>query len=200
MSSIDAFILIGGLSSRMGRDKAAIEINGVPMSELVAKAIREALPQVKIRLVAADEMQLMRLLNIDILDGFLLDIYKGRGPAGGVYTALANSEKEWAFIAACDLPFLTPNVITTLSDQIRENNDVIVPLQPDGRVQPLAAFYKVKTVREHLANLLEIPRPSPSMAEVFVGLNVIQFAFDHTVNTMGSGEIFHNVNTPGDII
>src|SRR3981081_963293 len=74
------FVLVGGNSSRMGKDKARLPFGGGTLAEYVAKAVREAAGSVT--LVGAPE----RYLSL----GFpmLTDIRKGAGPLSGIHTAL----------------------------------------------------------------------------------------------------------------
>ncbi len=197
--NIDAFILVGGRSTRMGRDKAFVPFKGSPMVERIALTIREALKGAPIRLVAADHEQLLRLGPTDIADGFVLDVVYRRGPAAGLYTALANTENEWTFVAACDLPLISSDLIRHLSEKLDQEWDAVVPIQPDGRPQPLAAFYRARSVRDRLSDLLDRPRPSPSMLEVLERLSVRYIAFEEFEHFTGSGSFFTNVNSPEDL-
>lgn len=196
MNDLEAFILIGGRSSRMGSDKAAVLFEGVPMAERVAATIRKAFPNIHLRLVASGQEQLLSLPDNDFADGFVFDTVAERGPVGGIYSALANSEKEWALILACDMPMISASLLKQVADLISENIDAVVPLQPDGRPQPLAAFYRAKTVRDVIDKLLERPRPTPSMREVLDGLRV---RFVPTAEIEGAGDLFTNVNSQDDI-
>ncbi|NOT48612.1 MAG: NTP transferase domain-containing protein [Acidobacteria bacterium] len=197
--SIEAFILIGGRSTRLGRDKAAVSLGGSPMVFRIGASIRGALDGVLVRLVAADERQLLALSGLDTLDGFVFDIYQGRGPAGGLHAALANTDKEWAFIAACDIPLISADLIRCLADKINDSVDAVVPVQPDGRLQPLAAFYRVKIVRERLEESLERARPAPSMKAILDGLRVLAVDFEEIKNLPGAELLFTNVNSCEDL-
>ena len=197
--NIEAFILVGGRSSRMGQDKAAVPFEGSPMVARIASAIRDALKGARVRLVAADHEQLLRLGAVDAADGFVFDIIPRMGPAGGLYAALAHTDKEWAFATACDLPLLSSDLIRHLSERLDDEHDATVPLQSDGRPQPLAAFYRVRPVRDRLAELLERPRPTPSMQELLDGMNVRYVPFEDIEHLAGSQSFFTNVNSPEDL-
>lgn len=196
MNDFDAFILIGGKSSRMGRDKASLLFEGVPMAERIANNIRDAFPEIRMRLVAAGPEQLLSLPDIDFADGFVFDTVTGRGPAGGVYSALANSEKEWALILACDMPLISAGLLKHLAENIGDDIDAVVPVQPDGRPQPLATFYRVRTVRDLIDRLFERPRPTPSMREV---LNELRTRLVSSEDLDDAADIFLNVNSEDDV-
>src|SRR5436190_14310087 len=78
-------ILAGGLSSRMGRDKAHIRFNGSTLAALIKrKALRTGWP--------------VRTLKTDAITRC--------GPIGGVYTALKRSKTDAVMFIACDMPFI----------------------------------------------------------------------------------------------
>ncbi len=195
---VAAFILVGGRSSRFAGQKAAAELGGISIIRRIADAIRNAL-NVPVILVAADEAQLLTSGAADILEGFVFDIFERRGPAGGLHAALANTDADWAFVTACDIPFLSPELILLLRGRISEDIDAIVPIQPDGRPQPLAAFYRVATVRDELERLLERPRPAPSMREALGGFRVLEISFDEIRAIDRAGELFTNINSREDL-
>ena len=75
-------VLAGGASSRMGSDKAFIEIGGVPMVVRAAEALRAA-GAAPVLVVGGDGVRL-NALGLDALG----DLFPGEGPLGGVITAL----------------------------------------------------------------------------------------------------------------
>jgi len=56
---------------------------------------------------------------------FIADEEVGRGPLGGIATALAASERPWVFVAACDMPFLDAPVIARLWEHVKRNPDAL---------------------------------------------------------------------------
>jgi molybdenum cofactor guanylyltransferase len=100
-------VLCGGRSRRMGRDKALIEIGGVPLVVRVASALSDA-GAVDVRTVGGDA---------DVLSGLGLrtvaDRWPGAGPLGGIVTALSEMESDGiVLVAACDLVDPTPSTMT----------------------------------------------------------------------------------------
>ncbi|MDE0665498.1 MAG: molybdenum cofactor guanylyltransferase [Acidimicrobiaceae bacterium] len=75
-------VLAGGASSRMGTDKAFVEIGGVPMVVRAVEALRAAGPAPV--LVVGGDRERLHALGLDVLE----DRYPGAGPLGGVITAL----------------------------------------------------------------------------------------------------------------
>ena len=103
-TNITGAILAGGRSSRMGRDKALLDLDGVPFIERVAHALKSVFDEV---LVISDHAGQYAFLNLPIF----VDGYKNCGPLAGIHSALINATKDAIFVASCDIPFLTPSFI-----------------------------------------------------------------------------------------
>lgn len=90
----EGFVLAGGASSRMGREKALLDWHGRPLLQHVVELLMTvAFP---VRAVGRDDFP---------------DLETGLGPMGGVLTALAASGTDFNFIVAVDLPLLTRKFI-----------------------------------------------------------------------------------------
>src|SRR5262245_31632991 len=143
--AIKGFIQAGGLSSRMGRDKAWMEIGGSPMIERVLTAMRPVIDKISIVVNSKNPNhkkyeELARKWDLAIID----DLHDHRGPLGGIDTALGSCLKhESALILACDLPFITPVFLSFLCKKhlVDYRQEVTVPLDQEHRFQPLCAIY-----------------------------------------------------------
>jgi molybdenum cofactor guanylyltransferase len=133
-NSVAAFVLAGGASTRMGRDKALLELDGVPM---LLRMIRLAEPHVA-SLAVIGPPERYGSLAPDIVP----DHWPGTGPLGGIATALHVSSSEWNLVLGCDLPYLTEEWINWLIARARESSaQAVVPESKRG-VEPLAAMYR----------------------------------------------------------
>lgn len=94
-------VLAGGRSSRMGREKAALPIDGEPLLARVVGRVREALGEV---LVVGPESLAVLVPGVRVVP----DCEPGIGPLGGLATALSVVETSRIFLVACDMPFLAP--------------------------------------------------------------------------------------------
>src|SRR5512139_1519218 len=104
MEQIDSFILIGGRSSRLGRDKALVELGGRSLAERSIDTVHDALPGSRVTLVAGSSTQ----FAIDAIASgvpFIFDFHENRGPLGGLHAALSYAETPWILLLACDYPF-----------------------------------------------------------------------------------------------
>lgn len=130
-STFDGYVLCGGASRRMGRDKALVEVDGVALARRVADALWSAGAG---RVVAVGG-------DADALAGRGLhvapDRWPGEGPLGGLVTALDDPDgsAEVAVVLACDLTDPDPATIwRTVEARARIGCDAVVPVV-DGRHQ-----------------------------------------------------------------
>src|ERR1700737_2946897 len=90
------FVLAGGASSRMGRDKALLAYRETTLVEYVARVVREAVGSVTL----IGDPDRYRELGHKVYR----DKVSGCGPLGGTHTALSVSATDWNLVVACDMP------------------------------------------------------------------------------------------------
>jgi len=150
----DGYVLAGGKSSRMKTDKAFLEIGGETFLTRAVKTFSTVCEnRVKIVLNKA-QTNFIEKLPADV--PHIFDVYENRGALGGIHAALSDCQSEWAIILAVDLPLVTSEAIENLSRIAFESKDfaAIVPIQTDGRPQPLCAVYRAEDCLPRLENLL----------------------------------------------
>lgn len=82
------------------------------------------------------------------------DVVTGRGPLAGIYTALLHTRTEFNFVLGCDLPFVTRRLLGYLARRaIAGASDVTIPRSRAGRLQPLCAVYRRRTLHAIRASL-----------------------------------------------
>jgi molybdopterin-guanine dinucleotide biosynthesis protein A len=184
------FVTAGGKSSRMGQDKAWLRIRGVPMIEIVINALRPVTSTVAI---IANKPEYARL-GLPIF----ADTNFGIGPIEAIRTALANSATERVLVAGCDLPFVTPDLFAFLLAGLgnpEDGYDAVVPLDPEGRLEPLCAAYSTNAL-DAVAALIDSGQRKPSTIYDRVKTRIVPFA--EIEHLHGSDLFFRNVNTPED--
>ena len=124
-----AVILAGGESKRMGQDKARLVLDGQTLLQHVIATMQQVFPHVI--LSVSEPRPEIELLQV-------CDDPSVHGPLAGVLAALDHVTTQWAFIIACDMPFVQPSLIVLLS-QYRQTCQAVVPVV-HGHPQPLAAF------------------------------------------------------------
>ncbi|NNM80845.1 MAG: molybdenum cofactor guanylyltransferase [Gallionella sp.] len=138
-----AIILAGGESKRMGRDKANLLLDGQTLLQHVIATMQQVFPRIIIS---------VREPRPEIALPQVCDAPDVHGPLAGVIAALAQIQTPWAFIVACDMPFVRPALIETLGEY-RAGHQAVVPVV-QGHAQSLAAFYASSVpdvIRAHLA-------------------------------------------------
>jgi len=127
----EAFILSGGKSSRMGRDKGMVFLRGKSMISFIIEAVKEA--GVPVNVIANDIEY--RSFGFPVY----ADVVTEKGPMGGLLTALENSEAEVIFLVSCDMPLISTEAIKHLLKFA--NSKKIIAATVEGRVNPLFALY-----------------------------------------------------------
>lgn len=185
--SIEAFILAGGASSRMGTDKSRLLIDGQTFVARIAEQLSVIAPLVTI------------VGSIPNDAGFNLpstpDVHAQWGALGGVHAALSACRSEWAAIVACDLPNVTGGLFTCLAE-LRDDFDAVAPVQDDGRRQPLCALYRVVPSLANAETLIKSGERKP--VALLQSLRTRWVPFSALQDLAGAKDFFENVNTPQD--
>jgi molybdopterin-guanine dinucleotide biosynthesis protein A len=186
--NVEGFITAGGRSSRMGRDKAWLELGGRAMIEHVIAALLPVMDSVA---VIANSPEYSRLgLRV------FADTHSGIGPLEAIRTSLANARAPWVAVVGCDLPFVTSELFSFLLD-LKGDHQAIVPIGMDERLEPLCALYCVDAL-DCVADLIKRGERKPSRLFDLVPTRLV--AFDELRHLRGSELFFHNVNTHEDYI
>jgi len=183
--SIEAFILAGGASSRMGTDKSRLLLNGQTFSQRIANTLLEVASEVTIVGQGSEDPQVRSTS----------DVYPQWGALGGVHAALAVARTQWALVVACDLPFVTADLFTHLAT-FRENYDAVVPIQKDGRPQPLCSFYRIDPCLGRAQELIITGKRRP--LELLESVKTCWLPFSDLQDLPGVEKFFLNINTPED--
>ena len=178
-----AWILAGGRSSRMGTDKALIEVEGSTLLARVASVVAQVCASVT---VVGDPNRYGE-------SGFpvISDRFPGLGPLGGIEAALAATSAEANLIVACDMPNIRADALEEL---FAAGGDIAVPRHEDHKLEPLCAVYSVRCharVREMLES---------GVRSVNAALRLLEsdgFAIRY-VRVPGD-DTFANLNTPDDL-
>ena len=116
----------------MGGEKARLVLEGKTLLERCAERLLDPFRDI---LVVADTEARCHGLPYRCV----ADRRPRLGPIGGLETALCTIETDAAFVAACDMPFLNPDVIRSMIDAFGES-DLLIPVIA-GRLHPLHAIY-----------------------------------------------------------
>jgi molybdopterin-guanine dinucleotide biosynthesis protein A len=125
-------ILCGGKSSRMQSEKGLVLYKKKAFIEHIIEAV----------LPISNNIQLITNgNNYDYLKyNTVKDRIINKGPIGGIYTALANSEMELNLILSCDIPLISTEILLELIANHKSNFDATV-FEDSNRIHPLIGIY-----------------------------------------------------------
>jgi molybdenum cofactor guanylyltransferase len=183
MKDTEAFILAGGASTRMGTDKSQLLIDRQTFAERISETLLKVTDSVTLVGHEAENLPSVS------------DVYPQWGALGGLHAALTACKREWAIVVACDLPFVTAELFSSLAS-LKLGHEAVVPIQMDGRPQPLAALYRVDPCRQRATELIEAGRRRPF--DLLEAVNTHWVSFDEIRNLEQAERFFVNINTPSD--
>ena len=187
MSSADLTLIIaaGGKSTRMGRDKRFLPLDG---EALLARTLRKgrAAGFRSIVLAAEGERSDLTALAEEFGASLVTDEQPAQGPAAAIAAGLAAAKTEWALVLSADMPFYDFELVRTFLPYANGDTQVILPTL-SGYWQPLAALYR----RDAGAAFgTAIARGDRKLGVILRGLAVCEVPL-----TVDAG-LFFNVNTP----
>lgn len=189
--AVTGIVLAGGMSRRLGRDKAVEVIGG----QALISRVLDGLSQVADELVVVVNTQ-ERAEELPLPDSVVVavDIYPDTGSLGGIFTGLSASSNEWGIVVACDMPFLNLELLGYLLS-FRDSHDLVVPVI-EHRPEPTHAAYSkvcLPAIETRLrANDLKI-------AKFFDDVRAKYVSQRHVEEFDPSKLSFFNVNTEEDL-
>lgn len=184
---ITGIILCGGKSSRMnGNNKAFLKINKTACVKMIHNSLQKITKKI---LVISNNNDLQEY-------GFKIypDLIKKSTPLAGIHSGLFNMTTEFAFITACDMPFLQTDLIKTIISRIDNSADIISPY--NGQYyQPLCSVYSKKCI-PHIEKILKsdefkVDKLFDQVSLKTVSYEVLKKKDPHLVS-------FFNINTQKD--
>ena len=129
------FVLCGGLSRRMGQDKALLRLNGSTLVQHMARLVETATGSAT--LVGPPERYAH--LGYPVIH----DPQPDSGPLAGLVALLAVTTAELNLVVPCDMPGLEASFLQALLETARAfpGHQAVVPLGPNGQ-HPLSAVYR----------------------------------------------------------
>ncbi len=129
----------------MGRDKATLVIGGQTLLGRAVDLLRSLSLPVTVVLNAEQDFP-----SLDL--PIIRDRVAGRGPLGGLYTALKHTRARFNYVVACDLPLLPVGLMSKLKAHLQKS-DIVVPADSHGQSHPLCAVYSRRCLGEIEAQL-----------------------------------------------
>ena len=156
-----AVLLAGGKSSRMGRDKSALLVNGEPLWQRQLAVLRATNPTELF--ISGKSDGPYANCGVEIL----ADEFPDCGPLGGIATALRRCTSERLLVLAVDMPAMTADFLRSLLEESQRTAKGIVPsVAEDGRRRARITLEVRDAPRAHLEPLAAVyPRPALAIAD-----------------------------------
>ena len=179
-----AIILAGGDSRRMGRDKAMMPFANQTLIQSVITIMQGLFP---VTILSVRDYR----KEIDLPQ--VCDMQTNGGPLTGLVTTLGRIATPWAFVVACDMPFVSPQLVEQLAKH-RARQQAVVPVV-QGHLQPMAAFYSVSALAVMRATL---SLGDKSLSGAIKHLNVSYVDETRMLNSDAAMRSFIDLDTPQD--
>ncbi len=178
-------VLAGGRSSRMGRDKGLMEMDGIALTERMWRLLKEVCPKA---IIIANRNGYEKI-GAEVYN----DLIPGKGPMGGIHTALQKAETPFVLTLACDMPFANARMLNYIIQHAGTKYDAVVPVH-ENMPQPLCAVYQ-KTC---LPGLEEMMNKGNYKLQYLLATVSTRLLMIDKKKDWYSPNLFMNVNTPDD--
>lgn len=186
-TAIVGCVLAGGKSTRMGSDKALLKVGGVTLIERSVTLLTEMFPSV---VISSDRGAEFEFLGIPVLP----DIRKDCGPLGGIHAVLTQTHADSLFVLACDMPFVSSDLIHYIIDMHADRDATIPSL--GGGVHPLCGVYS-RTGLPMIEKFLDVGEYK--LRHVLEKLNSAIIPLSRNL-PFYSSHLFDNINCPDDLL
>jgi molybdopterin-guanine dinucleotide biosynthesis protein A len=192
---VAAFILAGGVSSRMGREKGLLEFGGEPVIVRTASLLKPLVTEVTV-IGPAERYAVLELHTIaDQNLAGLVGEEAVRSPLVGIATALTATNAPWNLILACDLPYLTAEWLDWLLARAIDSDGQIVMPRTSGGLEPLAAVYRMECAAPIVAAL---GRGVRKVTDAIADFRIDLLSYGDWSKLDPEGRVLRNMNAPSD--
>ena len=185
---ISAVILAGGRGGRLGRDKASVVLGGKTLLQRVQRLVCGLSDDV---IVVVRPNQQLGVRDARVVT----DVRGHAGVMAAMAAGLVAARHEWSLVVACDMPFISLDMVTYMLS-LRQTYDVVVPRLVVG-FEPLHALYHKRCLAALWVALEEGRRRVVSFYET---LRVRHVDPTEIALCDPEGRSFYNINTPRDLL
>ncbi|HQQ62658.1 MAG TPA: molybdenum cofactor guanylyltransferase MobA [Pseudomonadales bacterium] len=183
LPEVQAAILAGGKSRRMGKPKLFLDFRG---NTFIAHLLLQLQSQVNdVMIAGAPDPRQLADLGVTVLADAVPDC----GPLGGIATALQHARRQWLLIAPCDNPLLPTDYAVRMLHTARERHAPLVFVRKQGREQPMYALLRCD-LRDSLEQYLA--SGERKVMPWYQSAGAVPLDWDD------AGSAFENLNTPED--
>jgi molybdopterin-guanine dinucleotide biosynthesis protein A len=144
--SVEGFVLAGGRSSRMGREKALLQLGGRSLVEIALDKLRSIG-------VAAPRIAGART-DLSSHAPVVPDLHPGCGPLSGIEAALTASSQALNLFLPVDMPLLPARFLSWMLLRAEITGALVTIPRINGQPQPLCAVYHRDLLAPITASLL----------------------------------------------
>lgn len=180
------FVVAGGLSTRMGRDKALLPWRGTTLLDHAIARLAAVCTDVRILCGPAPRYE-------DRGRSLVVDAVAGGGPLAGLAAGLESAGDAAGLYLGVDLPLVPVALLQALA-AAGDDADAVVPVTSEGP-EPLCALYRPRCGAAVRARLTAGDR---RMTSFWPDVRVRRLEGDALAAFGDPRRVFHNVNAPED--
>jgi len=184
VDGVAAFILAGGKSTRMGADKAFLDLAGQTLLARALDLARAVTAEIRI---VGDPQKFLTFGRV------VEDVYAGRGPLAGIHAALLHASTELNLMLAVDLPFVETRFLEYLVSAASQSGAIVTVPHAAGGWQPLCAVY-----RREFAPVAEraLRKGKNKIDSLFTQVETRVIREEELSRVGFAASMFRNLNTP----
>ncbi len=180
---IAGIVLAGGMSRRMGTDKAFLKVGTQTFLEKAVSSLTELTSEVFISGSRSD------VADFDAI--VVPDVFPGKGPLAGIFSVMKQADYSYYFVLPVDLPLVSKDLIKFLISRHSEDYDITVPVFKN-KLHPLLGVFS-NSIKEVLLQCLEEDKLKVKDLLDSVSTNYADVSFRF------SEQEFANINTPDEL-
>lgn len=178
-------ILAGGKNVRLRMNKLSLRVGGELIIEHLVKLFNQLFEDTILSVGRKDRVRIQDCTTVR--DEF-------PGSLGGIYSGLSAARTHAVFVAACDMPFINPELVRYQASFMWQH-DVVIPRTTAG-LEPLHAFYSKNCLKHMRAQLFG---NRLTIREFFDTVWVKEIGPDEITRFDSDGLSFFNINTRADL-
>jgi molybdopterin-guanine dinucleotide biosynthesis protein A len=177
----------GGISERMGKEKAHLPLAGKPLIEHVLKQISGIGDELLITTNSPEKFAYLGIRTVP-------DLLPHTGAVIGLHAALTAAQHKNVLSLACDMPFINRKLIEHIIN-LSPKADVVVPFYK-GEYEPFHAVYSRNCITA-IENMLKLKLIR--MIDIYDRVSVHTVGEKEITSIDPTGLSFFNINSPEDL-
>jgi molybdopterin-guanine dinucleotide biosynthesis protein A len=129
---------------------------------------------------------------------YLADKIPDKGPLGGLYTGLSETDSQFNYLQACDMPFICEDYLNFMQDYINKDSkyEAYIP-EKEGYLEPFVGIYN-KNIKEDILKLIK--KDQLNFDYLFNKINIKRIPEEEIEKVADTKRIFFNINRKEDLV